>query len=502
MEEFQKAGKVEVAGLRAGMDRKTARRYIRLGKLPSELREPRVYRTRPDPFDAVWAGIEARLEDVPELEAKTLFEDLQERHPGKFEPGQLRTLQRRVKQWRAQRGPEKTVFFPQEHRPGEAGQTDFTHATELGITISGAPFAHMLCHFVLPYSNWESAKVCHSESLVALKSGIQKAVFQLGRVPEWHQTDHSTAATHKLSAADKGRPSDERPRASAERGFNPAYLGLMAHLGMKPRTIAVGEKEQNGDVEALNGALKRRAEQRLLLRGSRDFESVEEYEVWLDGVLAKANAQRTTKVEEDLEQMSLLRVERLAEFQECEVTVTSWSTIRVKRNTYSVPSRLIGERLRVRVFDNRLEVRHGGQLQLTCERLLGNGGSRIDYRHVIRSLVRKPGAFERYRYREALYPSLVFRRSFDALSEALPTRRAIAEYLRILKLAADTMESTVGSVLEAHLERGELPLAEQVKSAVAPEETVVPHLAEPAVDLQVFDDLLEADASELVEVLS
>ncbi len=283
MDEYSRHGKIEVAGLKAGMGRKAAARYIKAGKLPSDLERPRDWRTRSDPFEDVWPEIKQRLVDAAELEAKTLFEDLLEREPERFAPGQLRTLQRRVKQWRAQEGPDKTVFFAQLHRPGEAAQTDFTWATELGITIGGELFEHMLCHFVLPYSNWEAVTVCHSESMLALKRGIQEAVFQLGRVPTYHQTDHSTAATHNIPTRKEGTE-DRASGSDKPRGFNEDYLALMRHLGMTPRTIQVGEKEQNGDVEALNGALKRRMAQQLLLRGSKDFENLAQYEEWLRGV--------------------------------------------------------------------------------------------------------------------------------------------------------------------------------------------------------------------------
>ena len=492
MDEFSRHGKVEKAALKAGMGRKAAGRYIKAGKLPSDLERPRDWRTRPDPFEEVWPEIKRRLVDAPELEAKTLFEDLLEREPERFTPGQLRTLQRRVKQWRAQEGPDKTVFFSQLHRPGEAAQTDFTWATELGITIGGELFEHMLCHFVLPYSNWEAVTVCHSESMSSLKRGIQEAVFQLGRVPTFHQTDHSTAATHNLPARAAQEEGVEGRATGSDkpRGFNEDYLALMRHLGMQPRTIQVGEKEQNGDVEALNGALKRRMAQQILMRGSKDFENLKQYEEWLLGVVKKANAMRTKRVGEDLDAMKALRVERLAEYEEIDVVVTSWSTIRVKRNTYSVPSRLMRERVRVRITDGQIEVYHGGVHQLSCERLRGEGKSAINYRHIIRSLVRKPGAFERYRYREDLFPSLTFRRAYDALRAGLTGRKADQEYLRCLKIAAETMESQVEEALDLLLNEHELPLADRVKELVDPPEPQVPDLTVPVIDLCMYDALL------------
>jgi hypothetical protein len=209
---------------------------------------------------------------------------------------------------------------------------------------------------------------------------------------------------------------------------------------------------------------------------------------------------RSKRLGEELDVMKVLRVERLLEYKEIELRVTSWSTIRVKRNTYSVPSRLMGERVRVRMYEDRIEVLHGGVLQLECERLLGDGGSRINYRHIIWSLVRKPGAFARYRYREDLFPSLTFRRAYDALCAALSPWQADVEYLRSLNLAAETMESKVEEVLEDLLAQGKLPLADCVKERIAPEEAQVPDMAAPDVDLAGYDSLLEDQAQEMVEV--
>lgn len=476
MEEMSSHGKKGLAALRTGMDRKTARKYLKSGKLPSEMAEPRTWRTRPDPFGEDWAGVESLLRYAPELEAKTIFEDLVERKPEQYSENQLRTLQRRIRAWRALSGPEKRVFFAQSHRPGEAMQTDFTNAKELGITIGGEPFPHLLCHPVLPYSNWEWATVCHSESLLSIRRGVQAALYRLGKYPEFHQTDHSTAATHKLGPG--------------TRGFNQEYADLMEHLGMKPRTTEVGEKEQNGDVEALNGVLKRRLEQHLLMRRSRDFETVSAYESWVWGVLEKANRLRTKRVSEDLYAMKPLVVARWAEYREEATTVSTWSTINVKHNVYSVPSRLIGEEVRVQVYEDRLEVFCRGQLQLTAERLLGRFGHRIDYRHIIWSLVRKPGAFQRYKYRDELFPTTSFRRAYDALCNA-PHKGLEADvgYLRILHLAASTMECEVEAALELLLEAGTVPTIDQVKALV------VPKRPECGVNLPAFQvDLASYDA--------
>lgn len=485
MEEMSKHGRIGDAAMKAGMHRETARKYVTAGELPSTMGALRDWRTRQDPFEEHWPEIETRLRATPELEAKTVFELLQEQHPGRYEDGQLRTLQRRVKQWRAAHGPDRAVVFAQQHRPGEAAQTDFTHATELAVTVAGQLFVHMLCVLVLPYSNWQWATVCMSESMAALRKGVQRALFQLGRRPEWHQTDNSTAATHKIPEGAAALDED------GKRTFNAEYVALMKHFGMKPRTTEVGAKEQNGDVEASNGALKRRLEQALLVRGSRDFESVDAWQAFVDHVLSKANANRGKRVAEDLAAMRELDVAKLPEYVEEDVRVSDWSTVRVKHCAYSVPSRLIGEWVRVRIFEDRLEVRFANELQLACERLLGRNQRRIDYRHVIWSLVQKPGAFARYVYREEMFPSLAFREAYDALQAVRPGTKGDLEYLRILHLAASTMESDVVTALALLKMSGQPVTAAAVRELVAaPAPIDVPTLVPPPIDLGEYDALL------------
>jgi hypothetical protein len=486
MEELSKHGRVGLAAMRAGVDRKTARKYATAGKLPSELVAPRTWRTRLDPFADDWPALAARLDAEPGLEAKTLFELLVEEYPGRYEPGQLRTLQRRVRLWRAQQGPAREVMFTQAHRPGEAGQTDFTETASLSITIGGEVFVHLLCVFVLPFSNWQWATVCLSESLAALRRGVQAALFQLGRVPLFHQTDNSTAATHRIPNG-KGAFFD-----GGKRPFNEDYLALMRHFGMTPRTTEIAAKEQNGDVEASHRALKSRLEQALLVRGTRDFESVEAWQAFVHVVLRKANAARGGRVGEELAAMRILAVDRLPEFTEEMARVNAGSTIRVRHCSYSVPSRLIGETVQAFVFEDRLEVHFAGELQLACERLRGRHRHRIDYRHVIWSLVRKPGAFARYVYREEMFPSLAFRCAYDAIREVHSGVRGDLEYLRILHLAASTMEADVEAALELLLVEKRPVTVHAVKvlvSGAAP--TEVPDLAPEPIDLAAYDVLLQ-----------
>ena len=484
MEEMSKHGRIGEASMKAGMDRKTARRYVQAGKLPSEMVSVRDWRTREDPFDEDWPEVVAMLEVTPELEAKTIFDVLVERRPERYEPGQLRTLQRHVREWRAAHGPERDVVLGQIHRAGEAAQVDFTWLTELGITVAGVVLAQMACVFTLPFSNWQWATVCGSESIAALKRGVQAALFQLGRIPEWIQTDNSTAATHRIPDGKAVIGSNEK------RPFNEDYLALVRHFGMKPRTTTVGAKEQNGDVEASNGSLKRRLAQALLVRGNRDFESVSAVEKFMQDTLRKANATRNRRMPEELAAMRPLDVSRLPEYVEQECVVSEWSTIRVKHCAYSVPSRLIGRYLKVRIYVDHIEARFGEKLELSCERLRGRNLRRIDYHHVIWSLVRKPGGFVRYVYREEMFPSLVFRRAYDAIQTPHHGVKGDVEYLRILHLAASTVEAEVEAALELLLTAGRAVTSEAVKTIVDAPRAQSPDLPRPPVDLGDYDALL------------
>jgi len=151
MEIFTKTQNLTKAAMLSGMDRKTARHYRHAGIFPSERECDHSWRTRPNPFIEVWMEVEELISRNHGLMAKTIFEHLVREHPGRFQAGQLRTLQRHLKQWRAQKGPGKEVMFAQNHYPGELSASDFTHMSTLLITLSGRPFPHLVYHFVLTY---------------------------------------------------------------------------------------------------------------------------------------------------------------------------------------------------------------------------------------------------------------------------------------------------------------------------------------------------------------
>ena len=478
MEFLGKGKPLYVAATRSGMTEKTARKYRDLGGITG--RQPRTYRTRQDPFETVWPEIEKLLAASPGLEGVTIFDTLRLREDVSFGDGQLRTLQRRIRRWRASRGPEKEVMFPQEHRPGEAGLSDFTDMRDLEVKIGGEPFDHLLYHFVLPYSNWEWAGVCFTESFESLVSGLQGAIWEMGRVPKKHRTDNLSAATHELRGGG--------------RSFNERYKAVLDHYGMVADKNTPGRGHENGDVEQGHHRLKRALEQALLLRGGRDFDSRREYEVFLRKVVDGRNRGRWEKYAEELAVMGPLPLTRLSEHRTEQIGVSVFSTIRAASNVYSVPSRLIGERVEVRLYAETVEVFYAGERVCAMERLRGSGNARIDYRHLIFSLVRKPGAFARYRYREALFPTLTFRRAYDALVERLG-EGADLSYVRILHLAATTTETGVEEVLSALLEHGGLKSWEDVEDRVRPDTPAIPTCQIPVVDLGAYDLCLEGSPS-------
>ena len=468
-----------MSALKSGMDRKTALKYLKRPELLSEPRPARDWRTRADPLAVIWREAEPRLRAAPELEAKALFEHLLLVCPEQVQVAQLRTFQRRVREWRLEHGPAPEVIFPQTHSPGEVMQVDWTHAKELGVSIAGRPLDHRFCQGVLPYSNWQWATRCQSESLLSLRAGLQGALFRLGKVPKLLQIDNSSAATHQISGEGK-------------RDFNPEFLSLVEHYGLAARTIHVGCPNENGDVESHNGHLKRRLEQHLLLRGTRDFVHEGAYDQFVAEVLTKANGLRTAKVAEELAAMRELPPTRLCEYDEVECQVCSHSTIRVKRVTYSVPSRFIGRRLRARVYEQHLEVYHGAERIAQITRAPGRQAV-IDYRHVIQALLRKPGAFARYHYREELFPSSTYRRAYDRLVEDHGTGPGELEYLRLLKLTAELGLSAIEGLLSEMLGVGTPPWwAATLRGTLCPPPRV--ELMEPAVDLSVYDALLREEA--------
>lgn len=477
-------GKTQAAAAAAaGMSERSARTW-ETGALPSQTKRDRDWRTREDPFAEVWSTEVVPLLDADVdggLEAKTVFAELQRRHPGKFDAGQLRTLQRRFRDWRAEHGPAKEVFFPQTHRPGRMGALDFTHATELGVTIAGVAFVHMFFHFVMPYSGWHFVELAFSETFEALRRGLQNALVALGGVPEVIRSDNLSAATHELS--------------TGGRSLTKKFADVLDHFGLVSSRIQPGEAHENGVAEKGHDLLKSALDQALRLRGSRDFASTDAYVAFVREVVARdLHMGRDAKIAEERTQLRPLPTTRLPDYTRLLVEVRRWSTIQVIGRTYSVPSRLIGYTVEVRLFPDVVEIRYAGKTIERMPRLRGECAHRIDYRHVIWSLVRKPGAFASYRYREDLFPSLVFRRSYDALRERRGDRADI-EYVRVLHLAASTSEASVERALEQLLASNASWAYAEVKALAKPEAPEIPDVRVGEPDLADYDRLLSEVAS-------
>jgi hypothetical protein len=477
MQARHKGATQQVAAARAGISERTARRYEQTGKLPSERKRPHTWRTRPNPFEEDWSWVVAELKRDPALQGTTLFALLCERHPERYQPIQVRTLQRHIAQWKALHGPEQEVIFEQRHRPGERGQSDFTHMDDLLITLGGIPYPHLVFHFVLTYSNVEAVTVCFSESFEALAEGLERCVWQVGGVPEQHRTDHLTAAVRQL---DKGEREDWTER----------YKALMSHYGMLPTWNNTGIAHENGDVEQSHFRFKEAVDQALRVRGSRDFADRRVYEAFLQNLIAKRNQSRAARFATEKEALRPLPAAKLALCKEVRVTVSRFSTVQVLGNTYSVPSRLIGTTVLVRVRAETLEGYVGTMRTFTLPRLLGKQQHRIDYHHLIWSLARKPGAFASYRYRDELFPTTLFRQAYDSLVKQTPAR-ADHEYVRVLHLAASTAESEVETALSLLLEAGSVPTAAAVRELVGTASPhPIPRIQTPALDLSPYDQLL------------
>jgi hypothetical protein len=467
---------LEAAAAKAGMDPKTARKYLRDRRLPSEMREKHTWRTRPDPFADTWEEIRELLVAEPGLQAKTAFEHLQRTYPGRFSDGQVRTLRRRVKYWRATEGPPREVFFAQEHRPGELCQSDFTHCRELGVMINGQTFPHLIYHFVLTYSNWETGTVCYSETFESLSEGMQNALWQLGGVPLEHRTDRMSAAVNNLCD---------------EKEFTQAYEGLLRHYQLRGQKTQAGQANENGDVEQRHYRFKQAVDQALMLRGSREFPNVAAYQLFLNKLFTRLNAGRQERYLEEVAKLQKLPEQRLDTARRERVRVSPGSLVTVHRNYYSVHSRLIGETVEARVLPDTVEIWYADRKVEELPRLRGRGKHRVDYRHIIDWLVRKPGAFENYRYRTDLFPTSWFRLAYDALREELGPKRGAQEYLAILLLAARRGEDRVERTIRFLLGSQQALNAEETarlteENAPAPLSTIT---IDP-VSLSIFDELL------------
>ena len=467
------------AAAKAGLSERTARR-IEAGEHNTH-KSPRKYRTRKDPFEGLFnEHIVPLLKQNPGLQPVTLLDELDKIAPGKFDRSQLRTLQRRVKRWRAQYGPEQEVIFRQIHSPGEMGISDYTWANELNVTLAGAKFEHKLYHYRLVFSGWTYVQVClGGESFESLSSGLQNAFWRSGGVPITHRTD-------SLSAAFKNH--------TQEQLLTERYDKLCKHYGVIATRNNKGVAHENGAIESPNRHLKNKIEQQLLLRNSRDFATLSEYRAFIESIISKINRQCKTRFDEERPHLKALPLRRTHDFSEIFVKVTSSGTINVKRVTYTVPSRLIGSTLLAHIYDDRLELFLGHEPALTLSRIRNQGNVRsrsVDYRHIIHSLAKKPNAFKCSQLRDDIIPQGDFTLLWQKLTKEYVSDESCRYMVSLLLLAHNyDCEHALGRYVLSALELGKPVSIDQCREFFGESKIDVPNITTQQHPIKSYDDLI------------
>ena len=478
---FRQTDTPVIAAAKAGFSAATAYRIEQDPRLPSHKQVPRS-RRRQDPLASVWDGeIVPLLKSGPRLRPVAIFDEIRRRHP-EIGTGIRRTLERRIRTWRALHGAEQDVIFRQEHPPGRLGLSDFTGMTDHGVSIAGVPLDHRLYHFRLAFSGWEhAAVVLGGESFVALAEGLQNALWALGSVPLQHRSDSLSAAFRNL---------DDDTRQDQTR----RYEGLCVHYGMEPTRNNRGVAHENGSIESPHGHLKQAVEDALLLRGSRDFDALDAYRRFIDEIVGRRNARNRKRLDIERPALQQLPERRTTDYEEAIVTVTSTSGFVLRKVFYSVPSRLIGHRLRVRLYDDRLECFLGATPLMTLQRgrpyPSGKHGHIVDYRHVIHALRRKPMALLNLVYREQLFPRRAYQRAFEALLAGDSEKPACRTMVGLLALAHErACEAELAEAIEAELDAGRLPDLNALAQRFTPDPADVPDVTVELVPLHLYDEL-------------
>jgi hypothetical protein len=422
------------------------------------------------------------LKAAPGLRPVAVFEEMLRRHPD-LGSGIRRTLERRIRAWRAIHGEEQEVIFRQTHEPGQLGLSDFTDMGELGVTIAGVPLDHRLYHFRLAYCGFEHAHVVlGGESFVALAEGLQNALWSLGGAPREHRTDSLSAAFCNL---DRDARDDLTQR----------YEALCAHYGMRPSRNNRGVAHENGSIEGPHGHLKRAIADALLLRGTVDFDDLATYRGFIDEIVSRRNARNAKRIDSERVVLQELPDRRTSDYEEVIVRVTSSGGFTLRKVFYTVPSRLIGHRLRARLYDDHLDLFVGGTHLLTLPRGRphpnGKHDQVVDYRHVIHSLRRKPMALLNLVYRDRLFPREGYRRTFDRLRERLPDKKACRIMVDLLALAHERgCEAELADQLTADLEAGRLPELNRLRAHFAPDPAHLPNVVVQLAPLATYECLI------------
>ena len=482
------------AAAMAGISVATGRRIERDPRPPSSRKEARDYRTRPDPLEGLWdEEVVPMLVAAPTLRPITILRELARRHPDRIDDGVRRTLERRIRAWRAMHGPEREVMFRQTHVPGRMGLSDFTDMNGLGVTIAGVMLEHRLYHFALVYSGFEHGEVVlGGESYTALASGLAAALTILGGAPAEHRSDSLSAAFRNLCADDAG-------------DITRRFADLTAHYGMLATRNNRGVAHENGSIESRHGHVKDRIDQALMLRGSRGFDTLDAYRSFVAGVIADHNRRHAGTIEIERAHLRALPPAPPSTWEEASVRVTSSSGFSFRHAFYTVPSRLIGHRLHLRVHDDRIEAYLGAVHMLTLPR--GRAPSKraprttthvVDYRHIIGSLRAKPGALAGLTYRDALWPRTAYRRSWEALIAVRPTREAARTMVGLLALAHDLgVEADLAAALDAILDDGGLPDLASLRTRFTPKPPPAPQVHIEMPRASAYDPLLAGSYQEI-----
>jgi hypothetical protein len=485
--QYRRTDTVAVAAAKASLSPATGYRLARDPRLPSMKKGVRG-RRRPDPLgDLFETEIVPLIQAAPGLRPVAIFEEILRRHP-ELGAGIRRTLERRIRAWRALHGAEQDVIFRQTHEPGRTGLSDFTDMADLGVTVAGQPLEHRLYHFRLAYSGFEHAHVVlGGESFVALAEGLQNALWSLGGVPREHRTDSLSAAFRNL----------DQP---AEDDLTRRYEALCAHYGMTPTRNNAGLAHENGAVEGPHGHLKRAIADALLLRATSAFPDLPAYRAFIDELVGRRNARNAKRIDSERAVLQPLPPRRSCDYEEVSVRVTSAGGFRVRKVFYTVPSRLIGHRLRVRLYDDRLDVLIGGTHLFTLPRGRarpnGQHDQVVDYRHVIHALRRKPMALLNLVYRDRLFPREAYRQAFEAMRAALPERQACRLTVDLLALAHERgCEAELAACLAADHAAGRLPDIAALRARFAPDPATIPHVTVALGSLSHYEDLLGAAAT-------
>jgi hypothetical protein len=479
---FRQTDTPPVAAAKASFSTSTAYRLEKDPRLPSQRKSARE-RRRPDPLASVFeTEVVPLLVTAPGVRPVAIFEEMLRRHP-ELGAGIRRTLERRIRAWRAIHGEEQEVIFRQTHEPGRLGLSDFTDMGDLGVTIAGERLDHRLYHFRLAYSGFEHAHVVlGGESFVALAEGLQNALWSLGGAPREHRTDSLSAAFCNL---------DQNARDDLTR----RYEDLCIHYGMTPTRNNRGVAHENGAIEGPHGHLKRAIADALLLRGSADFDDLIAYRRFIDEIISRRNARNAKRIDSERSALADLPNRRTSDYEEVVVRVTTSGGFTLRKVFYTVPSRLIGHRLRVRLYDDRLDVFVGGTHLVTLPRgrphPSGKHDQVVDYRHVIHSLRRKPMALLGLVYRDRLFPREAYRRTFDRLREQLPDRKACRIMVDLFALAYErACEAELADRLTADLNAGRLPDLAALRTHFAPDPAHLPNVVVHLGRLDAYECLI------------